>query len=90
MIVFGEADAVIRHEHHLEPVADHRVLVHHARDVVDELDDQLGALVTAGRLAGEDLHARHMLAVRLRADLLVQRDGFQDIEQSAACIHGCA
>ena len=81
--LFGEADAVIRHEHHFQPVADHRIGIDHRGDVVGELDDQLGALVARRRLAGEDLHPRHPVLLRLRADRLVERDRLQDVEQLA-------
>ena len=38
----GQADVVVGQEDDLEAVADDRVVVDHAGDVVDQLDDQLG------------------------------------------------
>ena len=80
---FGERNAVVRHEYDLETVADDRILVHQACDVVRELDDELGALVAAGRLAGEDLDAVRPRRVRFSPDRLPQRDGFEDVEELA-------
>ena len=51
------------------------------RDVVDELDDELRLPVAGRRLAGEDLHARHPVALGLRAHRVVQRDRLQDVQQ---------
>ena len=79
----GKRGAVIGREHHLQPAADDRIVVHHLRDVIGELDDQLGAVIRGGGLAGEDLHPRHMIHIRPRADPLVERDGLQQIEQLA-------
>ena len=59
MITLGQRDAVVGQEHQLQPVADARVAVDHARDVVDQLDHRLGGDVGGGRLAGEDHRARH-------------------------------
>ena len=53
------------------------------RDVVGELDDQLGVVIARRRLAAEELHARHPVALRMRADLVVERDRLDDVEQLA-------
>ena len=58
MIVLREADAVVGQEHDLQPAADVGIGVDDLGDVVGELDDQLGALVAGGGLAGEDLDPR--------------------------------
>ena len=63
----GEAHVVVRQEDDLEQAAHRRVVVDDPRDVVGELDDELGLLVAGGGLAGEDLHARHPVARRARA-----------------------
>ena len=78
-----QADIVVGNEHHLQQPAQRRVVVDHVRHVVDQLDDQLGAAIAGGRLAGEDLHPRHPVRGRPRAHVVVQRDRLQDIEQLA-------
>ena len=79
----GEADVVVRQEHHLQQAAHGRVGVDDLGDVVGELDDQLGLRVARRRLAGEDLHPRRQVAGRVGADGVVERDGLQDVEQLA-------
>ena len=53
----GEADAVIRQEHHLEPAGDIRVAVDELGHIAGELDDELGLDVARRRLPAEDLDA---------------------------------
>ena len=65
---FGEADIVVGEEGDLQPSGDGRIVVDDFGDVVDELDDQLGVAIARRRLAGEDLHARHPVALRLVLD----------------------
>src|SRR5207245_2807665 len=78
---FGKADIVVGEEDDLQAFADGRVVVDDFGDVIDELDDQLGVAIARRRLAGEDFHARHPVALRLVLHRLVQRDGFKDVEQ---------
>ncbi len=78
---FGEADIVVRQEDHLEPVPHQRVVVDDARDVVRQLDDELGAHIAGRGLAGEDLHPRRPVLLRVGADRLVERDRFEDVEE---------
>ena len=61
--------------------ADGGIVVDDLGDVVDQLDDQLGVAIARRRLAGEDLDPRHPVALRLVLHRLVQRDGFEDVEQ---------
>ena len=61
----GEADIVVRDEGDLQPIADLGIGVHHGRHVVDELDDQLGALIGGRCLAGEDLDPWLPVGLRL-------------------------
>ena len=79
----GQAHIVVRHEHHLQQAAHRRVVVDDPRDVVDQLDDQLGLHVARRRLAGEDLHPRHPVALGMGADRVVERDRLEDVEQLA-------
>ena len=79
----GEADIVVGQEHDLELAADRGIVVDDLRDVVDQLDDQLGVAVARRRLAGEDLYPRHPVAVGIVLDRLVQRDRLDDVEQLA-------
>ncbi len=76
-----EADIVVRQERDLQAPGDHRIVVDDVGDVVDQLDDQLGVAIARRRLAGEDFHARHPVALRLVLDRVIQRDGFKDVEQ---------
>ena len=62
---------------------DRGIVVHHPAHVVDELDDKLGHVVAGRRLAREDLDARHEIARGVGADLVVERDGLQDVEELA-------
>ena len=80
---FGQADVVVGQEHHFQQAAHSRVVVHRAGDVVGQFDDQLGLVITGRRLAGEDLHPRHPVGLRLGANRLVQRHGVQQVEQLA-------
>ena len=48
-----------------------------------ELDDQLGVVIARRRLAGEEFDARHPVQLGMRADLVVERHGLDDVEQLA-------
>ena len=78
---FGEADIVVGQEHDLQPPGDDGIVVDDFGDVVDQLDDQLGVAIARRRLAGEDFDPRHPVALRLVLDRVIERDGFQDVEQ---------
>jgi len=80
---FCQADVVVGQEDHFEQPAHSRIVVDGAGDVVGQLDDQLGLVITGRRLAGEDLHPRHPVGARLGTDRLVQRHGVQQVEQLA-------
>ncbi len=54
--------AVIRQEDHLELILHRRVALHHVGDAIDEVDDELGAIITRRRFAADDAGARHMHA----------------------------
>ena len=77
----GQAHPVVGDEHHLQAVADARVVVDRGGHVVDEADHQLGEVVGRGRLAGEDHHPRHPVGARVGQDGLVAGDHVQHIEQ---------
>ncbi len=77
----GEADIVIRDEHHFEPADGVRVAVDDFGDVIDQLDDQLGIAIARCRLAGEDFDARHPVALRLVLDGVIERDRLQHVQQ---------
>ena len=77
----GHRHAVVRHEHHLQPAAQARVVVDHLADVVDQPDDLLGHVVARRGLAGEDHGARHPVALRVGQDVLVARHHVQQVEQ---------
>jgi len=80
---FGHRDAVIGHEHQLEPAAQPGVVVDDLADIVDELDDALGRHVAGGRLAGEDHRARHPVGRGVGQHGLVARHHLQHVEQLA-------
>ena len=80
---FSHRDAIVRDEHQLEPVAHARVGVDDAGDVVDQLDDALGAVVGRRRLAGDDDGARDPVGLRVGQDRLVAGDDMQQVEQLA-------
>ena len=77
----GEADIVVGEEDDLQPSADIGIVVDDFGDIVDQLDDQLGVAIARRRLAGEDFHPRHPVALRFVLDRLVQRDRLDDVEQ---------
>src|SRR6201999_2840454 len=78
---FGQADIVVGKERDLQACGDDRIVVDDFGDVVDQLDDQFGIAITCRRLAGEDLDARHPVALRIILDRVVERDRFHDVEQ---------
>ena len=65
----------------LEFVADARVVVDDAADIVDQADDGLGRHIARCRLAREDGDARHPVRLRIGDDVLVTRDHVQHVEQ---------
>ena len=79
----GEADVVVGDEDDAQHAADRRVGVDHPRHVVGELYDQLGVVVGRRRLAGEELHPRGPVPLRVRADLVVERHRLDDVEELA-------
>ncbi|MGY3645065.1 hypothetical protein ACVWW2_000356 [Bradyrhizobium sp. LM4.3] len=79
----GEADIVVRQEDDLELAVDRGIVIDDFRNVVDQLDDQLGVAVARGRLARKDLHPRHPIAAGIVLDRLVQRDCLDDVEKLA-------
>ena len=80
---FHLGNVVVRLEHHLELVADQRVIVDHGSHVVDQLDDLLGADVT-GRGLAADQHAAIDPALGIAGmDAVVQVNHVQHIEQLA-------
>ena len=81
MIDLRQADIVVRHEHDLQLVAHRRIVVHHLRHIVDQLDDQLGALVAGSRPSGEELHSWHPVPCRLGAHREIKRDRLEDVQQ---------
>ena len=78
-----EADAVVRNEHHLQLVADIRIVVDHLRHIVDEVNDVLRHVVGGRRLTGKDLHTRHPLRRRIGLDAVVVRNDVQHVHQLA-------
>ena len=79
----GAAHVVVGYEHHLEPPAHARIVVHHVAHVVDQLDDQFRHVVAGRGLAGEDHRARHPLRLRIVDEPLVQRDHVQHVQKLA-------
>ena len=80
---FREADVVVRQERDLEPVADIGIVVDDVRDIVGELDDQLGPRIARRRLAGEDLDTRRVGRTGIALDLPIDRGRRDDIQQLA-------
>ena len=58
-----------------------RIDVDHGRDVVDQLDDQLGQRIGRRGLAGEEEGARRHVERRVVAQAIVEDDDVQHIEQ---------
>src|SRR5580700_5327928 len=58
---FRQRNVVLREKDDVEPAARRRVSVNRARQVVDELYDELGQLVSWRRLTGEEKCPRHCL-----------------------------
>ena len=59
------ADIVILNEDDRQEITDFRVLVHHGRNLVDEVDDGLRHPVARSSLATNDGDARHHLLLLL-------------------------
>ena len=87
----GQADVVVRQEQDLQPLADRGSAFTTRGHVVDELDDQLGAQIGGGGLAGEDLDPRRAgLRPCRRACRRRVADRLQDVRAAGACTRGCA
>ena len=80
---FRQRNVVVRHEDDFQQAAHGGVVVDDAGDVVDQLDDELRIVVARRRLAGEELDARLPVELGMRADLVVERHRFNDIQKLA-------
>src|SRR5450759_4063037 len=74
---------VVRQEHHLEHATNRQVVIDHARNAMDELDDQLGLIIVCRGLAGEDFYARNEVPRGMRANVVIKRYRLEDIEKLA-------
>ena len=77
----GDRNAIVRDENDAQARAGHRIGVHDGRDVVDELDDELGKRVGGRRLAREKEGARRDLEIRLVAQPVVEHHDVQRVEE---------
>ena len=78
-----ERDSVVWKEDHLEPLANARIVIDALRDIVDELDDQLGHAIGGGRLACDDDGPRQPVCRGVGDDAIIPRDDMEHVEELA-------
>src|SRR6267142_7121564 len=78
-----EADVILGEEEHFEAATNLRVSIDDGSYVVDQLDDEFGQVVCWRRFAGEEKGARWYLQMRVIAQLVVEYDDVQDVQELA-------
>ena len=76
-------DVVVFHEHHVDVLRSHRVVVHQLRNGVDELDNALGGDVARCRLGTEDKGALGHIPLTVDGDAEVQIQDVQRVHELA-------
>ena len=79
--LFRQRYPVIRQEDHLQQILHRRVAMHHIGDAIDQVDDQLGAVIARRRFPADDAGARHMQRLRLLFDAQIAGDDVEREEQ---------
>ena len=79
--LLGDRDTVVRHEDHSDTPMHRGVAVNGARDVIDELDDELGEVIGWRGLAGEEERARRHIKSWIRAQPIVEHNHMQHVQE---------
>ncbi len=76
-----QAHAVVRDEDHLQFVLYLRIVIDHIRNIVDQMNDVLGNVISRRRFTGKDIDAWHPIRLRIGLDTVVSGDHMQHVEQ---------
>ena len=79
--LFCQRNTVVFHKYHLNLTMDGRVVIHHIRNSVNQLNDELRSVVACRRLCPENKGSGYHIQSGVHLQVVIQPNDMQDIQQ---------